>query len=237
MIIMGFPQNKAIGLGIAHRLYPAGPIHIDLRVPERGLYFRFAWDEGHGLDVRGRTVRLANELFSIAQLSELFSWLHDWERFMAIKFEPSDAMDADFIRRITQSSDELYPEAKSTALEYYGSAERTEPEWVGILRSTSPNHAMFINMFKTKEGFGLPATAHSAVVNIPKLQVSSQDDLIDQNVVDNIQTVISTFDQGQKNLLGTDIRTLIYSADTINRKPPVADPESERREPTDSPES
>ncbi|MEN5028966.1 P-loop NTPase fold protein [Pseudomonas sp. Ps21-P2] len=164
---------------------------------------------------RFETISTSIEEYGVTA-QQLFSWLHDWERFMAIKFEPADAMDADFIRRITQSSDELYPVAKSTALEYYGSAERTEPEWVGILRSTSPNHAMFINMFKTKEGFGLAATARSAIVNILKQKVSSQDDLIDQNVVDNIQTVISTFDQGQKNLLGTDIRTLIYSADTIS---------------------
>ncbi len=148
--------------------------------------------------------------------SQLFNWLNDWQRHISVTFASVEAMDADFVRRVTVSDDALYQMAKSTALNYYGSQERNEEEWAAIMRSASPNHAILINMIKVKEGFILASTARTAIVGILRQQVSAPSFKIDQNSVKNIKTVINTFDQSQKNLLGTEIRTLIYSDGSIS---------------------
>ncbi|WP_226501019.1 P-loop NTPase fold protein [Pseudomonas sp. MWU16-30322] len=146
----------------------------------------------------------------------LFTWLNDWQRHMSVTFESVEAMDAEFVRRVSVSDNELYVVPKSTALEYYGSQERSEKEWAVIMRSASPNHAILINVLKAKDGFSLAPTARTAIVGIMKQQVSVPSFKIDQNGVENIRTVISTFDQSQKNLVGTEIRTLIYSDGSIS---------------------
>jgi hypothetical protein len=146
----------------------------------------------------------------------LFTWLNDWQRHMSVTFESVEAMDTEFVRRVSLSGEELYIVPKTTALEYYGSQERSEEEWTTIMCSSSPNHAILINVLKVKEGFALAATARPAIVSIMKKQASVPDFKVDQDGVESIRTVISTFDQSQKNLLGTEIRTLIYSDGSIS---------------------
>lgn len=147
---------------------------------------------------------------------QLFDWLNDWQSFMPVTFTSVEAMDRDFVRRITISPDLQYPVPKSTALEYYGSQERSEQEWASIIRSASPNHALMIEMLKAKDGFQLASSARTAIFGILREKVSTQGLGIDQNRVATIQTVIGTMDQSQKNLLGADIRTLIYSEGSIS---------------------
>ncbi|WP_225836296.1 P-loop NTPase fold protein [Pseudomonas sp. MM211] len=147
---------------------------------------------------------------------QLFDWLNDWQRHMFVTFASVEAMDNDFVRRLTFSADQQYLVPKSTALEYYRSQERSEQEWADILRSASPNHAVLIDMLKTKDGFQLASSARKAIVGILREKASTPAFNIDKNSVATIQTVIGTIDQSQKNLLGADIRTLIYSEGSIS---------------------
>lgn len=146
---------------------------------------------------------------------QLFDWLNDWQRHMPVTFKSVEAMDNNFVHRITGSPDQQYTVTKSTALEYYGSQERNEEEWASIVRSASPNHAVLIDMLRTKDGFRLPSSAREAIVGILREKVSTPGFSIDKNNVATIQAVIGTLDQSQKNLLGAEIRTLIYSDGSI----------------------
>ncbi|WP_449101175.1 P-loop NTPase fold protein [Pseudomonas veronii] len=184
----------------------------------------FAWAVSENVIWRLQHTYLSGHFAEIASAIEpygvdaqqLFDWLNDWQSHMTITFKSVEAMDSDFVRRVTASPEEQYPVPKSSALEYYGSQERSEEEWASILRSTSPNHAVLIDMLKMKDGFHLASSAREAIVGRLREAVSTSGSSINRNSVATIQSVIGSLDQSQKNLLGADIRTLIYSEGSLS---------------------
>ncbi|MCF5261565.1 P-loop NTPase fold protein, partial [Pseudomonas sp. PA-5-4A] len=149
---------------------------------------------------------------------QLFLWLNDWERHMSISFETAEALDLEFVKKIPSSSKQQYPAIKNSSYLYYGSQERTELEWTAIITSSSQNHTIFLNLLKTLDEFKVSPAARIAIANVLKTKlVDTADFSISDRSIQNIEALTNILDQGQKNLLGTEIRNLIYSENSVNR--------------------
>ncbi|MEN5152231.1 P-loop NTPase fold protein [Pseudomonas orientalis] len=161
--------------------------------------------------------KLTNSLqaYSIDE-DQLFLWLHDWQRHINITFDSIQTLDPDFVFRVSISENKLYSTLKASAKLCYESSERTEQEWISIINGDSPNHSLLIAMLVTSSELKLASTARTAIMGF--LKTAATIDFgkeIGQKNISNIDTIISALDQTQKNLLGVELRNLIYTKSSL----------------------
>ena len=140
----------------------------------------------------------------------LFDWIEDWQHNFKADFDALDKLDGVFLDKFVTSSVEQCKDFKLKVLEFY-SSDRSSEEWEPILLSRSDNHHKLIGWCYEQEGFILASTYRSCFIDIlRKIMVSELENHECVRAVRSLAPLITVADQAQKNLLGADLRDIVY---------------------------
>ncbi len=146
----------------------------------------------------------------------VFQWLDAWGQHFKANFKLLDALDVEFVRDLTDSSETLFSALKAGTFNYYSTDECSEEDWESILLSQSLNHGILIEYLKKQNDFTLGATCRPAIVRvIQKIITEDLDKVVISNLVGNFKTLLTVCNQQQKNLLGNEFRNLVYLKDSV----------------------
>ncbi|WP_447891935.1 P-loop NTPase fold protein [Pseudomonas marginalis] len=161
--------------------------------------------------------RIANALEPYGVDSQkIFEWLNDWQRHFKVNLESIESLDPGFVEALVSSSEEYFPTIKAGVLQHYSSDESGEDSWGAILLSGSPNHRILIDYLSKQEGFHLGSAYRSAIVSVVKKIVTGDlEENARSNGVSNIEILLRSCGQEQKNLLGAELRNLAYSEKSL----------------------
>jgi hypothetical protein len=184
----------------------------------------FAWAIKENAISRLSHAEVANNFSKIVSAVEpygvdsrtLFVWLNGWDQFFKADCALIEDFDVDFVRAVVTGSDELFPTFKSGALEYYGSDECSEDDWESILLTKKKNHGELIEYLSDKKGLQLSSAYRSVIVSVVrKIVTGGLDYEARAGVVGNVNLLLSKCNQEQKNLLGTEFRSLAFGENSL----------------------
>lgn len=141
----------------------------------------------------------------------LFSWLEDWQHHFKAETNAIDILNEGFVVRLAHSPEGQFDEFKKKIIEFYGSNERSVEDWEQILLSDSKNHIHLIEWAFKKEGFIVGAYFRRATVEIVR-EVVTGNLIADArpNAVRSMTMLLAISDQSQRNLLGAELRNIVY---------------------------
>lgn len=151
----------------------------------------------------------------------LFDWLDDWQRHFKADTDAIDKLDDAFVIKLVQSAEGQFENFKKILLEFYSANERSVEEWEPILLSDGANHIRLMEWAMKQEGFTLGSNYRHATVELIKgivighLTADARPD-----AVRSIKLLLAASDQAQRNLLGTELRNVVY-ADSGTAEPSV----------------
>ncbi len=140
----------------------------------------------------------------------LFDWFAGWQHNFIADFDTLDKLDVLFVDKLVTSPAEQYKDFKLKVLEFY-SSDRSSEEWEPILLSGSDNHNRLIKWSYEQEGFILAPTYRSCFIGIlRKIMMGKLEDQECGRAIRSLAPLITVSDQAQKNLLGADLRDVVY---------------------------
>lgn len=153
---------------------------------------------------------------------QILSWYSDWERFTLEAAEDLASQDSQFVEAVFTSDATPFKAFVAKAVEYFSSVDRDEEDWIGVISAnTDVYHHVVSHIARKGEYLEDPSNAKAAVLS---LFTNSVTDPTNHHLEDyvqlNINQVLRIIGTDSKNVLGTELRTLIYSAES--KPEPVA---------------
>jgi hypothetical protein len=143
-------------------------------------------------------------------VQSLFDWFGDWQHNFKADFDTLDKLDVVFVDKFVTSSVEQYKDFKLKVLDFY-SSDRSSEEWERILLSGNDNHNRLIGWSYEQEGFTLASTYRNCFIGIlRKIMVGELESQECVRALRSLAPLITVADQAQKNLLGADLRDVVY---------------------------
>jgi hypothetical protein len=141
----------------------------------------------------------------------LFEWIEGWQRHFKAETDAIDKLDEEFVNKLCSSDESQFEIFKKALLAFYGSDERRVDDWEPILLSESNNHARLLEWALKQEEFTLSSSYRSTTIEIlKKIVVGHLDDDAQPQAVRSLRVIVAVSDQAQNNLLGAELRNILY---------------------------
>lgn len=153
---------------------------------------------------------------------QLLSWYSGWEKYTLEAAEDLANQDSQFLEAVFTSDATPFQAFVAKAVEYFSSADRDEEDWLGVISAdTDAYHHVVSHMAAKGECLEDPSNAKAAILSLLSNSVTDPaKHKLESYVLLNIKQVLRIIGTDSKNVLGTELRTLIYSADA--KPEPVA---------------
>ncbi|WP_439862212.1 P-loop NTPase fold protein [Pseudomonas sp. MBLB4136] len=152
----------------------------------------------------------------------LLSWYSAWEKHILKAAEDLASQDLQFVEAVFTDDSTPFQAFVSKSVEYFSSVERDAEDWLGVIATNSDVYHHVINHMAAKgECLTDPGAAKASILSVLSRSVADPaSHKLEHYVQLNIKQVLRIIGTDSKNVLGTELRTLIYSADT--KPEPVA---------------
>lgn len=153
---------------------------------------------------------------------QLLSWYSGWETYTLAAAEDLANQDSQFVEAVFTTDGTPFQAFVVKAVEYFSSVERDEEDWLGVISTdTDVYHHIVNHMARKGECLEDPSNAKAAILSLLYNSVTDPaKNKLESYVLLNIKQVLRIIGTDSKNVLGTELRTLIYSADA--KPEPVA---------------
>lgn len=149
-------------------------------------------------------------------------WFSAWEEFILGAAKDLPKQDPQFVEAIFTNGATPFQKFVSEAVGHFSSVNRTESDWIKFIDADSVAHHHVVNHMVAKGQFlADPSEAKTAILNVLSNSVTDPENHKSEGHVKlNIDQMLRIIDIDAKNVLGTELRTLIYSTDA--KPEPVA---------------
>ncbi|RUF04468.1 P-loop NTPase fold protein [Pseudomonas aeruginosa] len=153
---------------------------------------------------------------------QLLSWYAGWEKHILDAAEELAKQDALFVEAIFTDNATPFKAFVAKAVEHFSSPDRNEDDWLKFISTDSGVYHHVINHMAAKGEFLVdPGQAKAAILSVLSNSVTDPENYeLDASIKQNVNEVLRVIGADSRNVLGTELRNLIYSS---NAKPePVA---------------